>query len=154
MKRYLMGVAAVLAALAGAGAANAGPVTGRVDKVVLEHNVNWQGKKGLAIHVESTFSNAYGTKNVVVATLVDVDGNPVAGISPSFRDENGNLKVTDPFTAKYFTTIKTSMLFIPYDEIDLGRGKHSLTIKISLMNESGSWPKVLAEKDEYITFTR
>jgi tetratricopeptide (TPR) repeat protein len=109
-------------------------ISGKIDSVWTEHNAVENSKKGMKIHVKFTVYNMLNKQGGVNAWFYFSNGNEVKDSkSGSYRTSTGHASVGKQFSPTYENSLyKDFELFMPYDEIPSGSGKHDLKFKIGI----------------------
>lgn len=108
------------------------------DKVWVDYNVTEKGRKGMLIHVKFSVKNLKGVSSYVAVYFQKKDGTSLTTNNPDFRSERGNLALFSSIKPDYDDTVyKDVQLFMPYDELNLSRGRHDLKMDIDLIYENG-----------------
>ncbi len=114
-------------------------------KESVDYDVVREGKKGMLLHV--SLDNVKGLKGVpsaITVRILDGDEDFVGGRTSAYRNSDGEFETRfsmnpgfDP--AKY----EDAQIFIPYDEIALGKGSYQLKLDIDLKLGDGTLIKHL-----------
>ena len=128
-------------------------ITGQIKDVTVEHNVFKDGVKGMKILVDFTVQNMKGIYGSCAVYFYYENGNRV-------KDSNGSYATSDNQAATH-KTIKPSNdnssytdieIFMPYNELEVGTGKHSLKFYCKIWEYSTSSAVSVAES-QYYSFT-
>lgn len=125
-------------------------ITGQITDVTVEHNVFKDGVKGMKILIDFTVQNMKGIDGSCAVYFYYENGNRV-------KDSNGSYATSDNQAATH-KTIKPSYdnssytdveLFMPYNELEVGTGKHSLKFYCKIWEYSTSSAISVAESQYY-----
>jgi len=113
----------------------------------IDYNVTESGRKGMRIHVSFEVSGLKGVDSKLVARVQDKDGEFLAS-SSSYSNGDGELETSYSIKPGYPTTeYEDADMFLPYSEINLGKGVWNLKLDIDLNYENGELIQHLAVKD-------
>lgn len=108
------------------------------DRVWVDYNLTENGRKGMLIHVKFSVKNLKDVKSYVAVYFQKKDGTNLRTSNPDFRSQNGNLALFYSIKPAYDDTeYKDVQLFMPYDELNLSRGRHDLKMDVDLIYENG-----------------
>ncbi len=108
------------------------------DRVWVDYNVTEKGRKGMRIHVKFSVKNLKDVKSYVAVYFQKKDGTSLTTTNSDFRSQNGNLALFYSIKPSYDDTeYKDVQLFMPYDELKLGKGRHDLKMDVDLIYENG-----------------
>lgn len=128
-------------------------ITGDIKDITVEHNVFKDGVKGMKILVDFSVQNMKGIDGSCAVYFYYENGNRV-------KDSNGSYATSDNQAATH-KTIKPSYdnssytdveIFMPYNELEVGTGKHSLKFYCKIWEYSTSSAISVAES-QYYSFT-
>jgi hypothetical protein len=112
------------------------------DKMWVDHNVKGEsGQTGLLIHLKFV---TYDMKDVEADVAVFFDHNDGTGVplkdkNNKYRSRMGNVAVFKTIYPGYATAYYDDLqLFMPYEEFDLGAGKHPLSFEAMLIYPNGT----------------
>jgi tetratricopeptide (TPR) repeat protein len=127
-------------------------ITGRVEKVWVDHNIYQNGYKGMKIHVKFTVYNMLGKTGNCVAYFEYSNGTNLRDYNGSYRTKSGTVSTSTSFTPNYENCIYENLVvFIPYSELHLSSGgTHSLRFKVEIHS---SRKKYYITQSEYTYFT-
>jgi len=127
-----------------------------IEKVRAEFDVYKGGRKGMRIHAEFTINGLEGEKACFIVFFYDKDGNKLRSPDDNaHRTTAGNacswLDVVCTYENSFWDS---SSLFIPYEELHLGKGQHALSYAVEVWDESGDTQTVLTAADrQEFTYT-
>jgi hypothetical protein len=114
-------------------APNANPPTGKFEDIWSEHNMTFNGRKGMIIHVKFNVMNALNKPSKLVASFQYNDGRPLKGNDAAFQSADGNAMAYKNFTPTYASAnYNDFQLFMPYAALNMGDGKAALRFRLSL----------------------
>ena len=128
-------------------------ITGEIKDITVEHNVFKDGVKGMKILVDFSVQNMKGIDGSCAVYFYYENGNRV-------KDSNGSYATSDNQAATH-KTIKPSYdnssytdveIFMPYNELEVGTGKHSLKFYCKIWEYSTS-SAVSVTQSQYYSFT-
>lgn len=110
------------------------------------------GEKGMRIHIDY---KVYGMKDVrsyLALYFSKQNGDALYSNNPKYRSSEGTLALYKEMQPGYDSTVyKDVQLFMPYNEIPLGKGKHNLTIAVDVIYYEGG--RISHLKDYPFIFT-
>lgn len=107
------------------------------DRVWVDYNVTEKGRKGMRIHVKFSVKNLKEMSCDVAIYFQKKDGTSLASSDSDFS-RNGNLAIFSPLKPAYDDTVYNDVqLFMPYDELNLKRGRHDLKMDVDLVYTNG-----------------
>ncbi|MCW5961261.1 MAG: hypothetical protein KIS76_13940 [Pyrinomonadaceae bacterium] len=114
------------------------------DKMWVDYNVKENGKLGMRVHAKINIQNMKGVASQFVVFFEKANGDKLYTDNASYRSKGGQTAVYIDLTPLYpstdFTDIKA---FIPYEEFNLPKGKHSLQVHSDLIYPDGTLIKHL-----------
>lgn len=109
--------------------------SGRIETLWFEHNVYKNGDYGLQIHCEFIVDGCRAVRCDLVAYFKYADGRNVKPLKNGISNNENYVVISDTFTPPYDTTKYDDFcIFIPYNELNLARGKHNLIFCVRLYN--------------------
>jgi hypothetical protein len=103
----------------------------------IDYNVTDGGRKGMRIHVNFEVSGLKGVDAKLVARVQGEDGDFLTNAS-SYSNEEGQLETSYSIKPGYATTVyEDADMFLPYNEMKLGKGVWDLKLDIDLNYEDG-----------------
>lgn len=110
-----------------------------VEKVWYDYDVVEGGKKGMRIHVKFKVSGLKGVDSYLAAYFERAGGEKLLGKTSTYRSKEGQLAVYKSLKPGYDPTVyEDAQLFLPYEEIQLGRGVFNLKADIDLIYKDGT----------------
>lgn len=128
-------------------------ITGEIKDITVEYNVFKDGVKGMKIFVDFSVQNMKGIDGSCAVYFYYENGNRV-------KDENGRYSTSDKQAAThikinpgYDNTSYTDLeIFMPYNELEVGTGKHSLKFYCKIWEYSTS-SAISVTESQYYSFT-
>ena len=113
----------------------------------IDYNVNEGGRKGMRVHVNFEVTGLKGVDAKLVAR-VQKDGDDFLTTISSYANEEGQLETSYAIKPGYATTVyEDADMFLPYSEINLGKGVWDLKLDIDLNYEDGELIQHLTYKE-------
>lgn len=127
-----------------------------IKSVETQHNVVQNGQKGMNIIVNYSVEGMKGKTGDLNAYFYFEDGTPLKDGNkssvPCYGTHDGSVVVGKQFTPRYDDVAMSSTLFMPYDELHLGKGEFSLKYYCAIFDDE---MKQQSTSDwRYFTFTR
>ena len=127
-----------------------------IKSVETQHNVVQNGQKGMNIIVNYSVEGMKGKTGDLNAYFYFEDGTPLKDGNkssvPCYGTYGGSVVVGKQFTPRYDDVAMSSTLFMPYDELHLGKGEFSLKYYCAIFDDE---MKQQSTSDwRYFTFTR
>ena len=93
-------------------------------------------KRGIRLHLNFNVQNLKGEVCRAVAWFYDAEGKPLRDQNGAFASATGQVTTGVEFFPKYVSTNYQDLsLFIPYEELHLPDGKHTLRYRVALFHE-------------------
>ncbi|RLD29189.1 MAG: hypothetical protein DRI75_04085 [Bacteroidetes bacterium] len=106
----------------------------RFDENWAEFDVYEGGLKGVRIHTKFTVYNLKGINSQLAIAVEYETGEKIYGINSDFKSTNGQLTIYKKLNLDYDSSFfKDVSLFLPYQELNLGYGKHDLRFHVDLL---------------------
>lgn len=132
---------------------DANNVTSKVNRVWIDYNVTEGGVRGMRIHVNFEVTGLKGVPTELAVRVQGEDGEMLESSSGVYSNDEGQLKVFFKMNPGFPTTVyKDATLFLPYQEIIIGKGTWNLKLDIDINHEDGELIKHLQFYD--FEFTR
>ena len=113
----------------------------------IDYNITEGGQKGMKIHVNFEVNGLKGVDSKLVARVQTEDGDFLTSNS-AFSNDDGQLETNFAMKPGYPTTVyEDADMFLPYSEIDLGKGVWNLKLDIDLSYDSGELIQHLTYKE-------
>ena len=125
-------------------------VTGKFDRVTVEHNVTQDGEKGMKLLLDFSVQHMKGKKGRCIAYFSYKDGGKVPDKNKSYYTTDGQASVGRDINPGYEDAYYTDYeLFIPYSELEVSVGNHNLEFYCIVWDQSGSTSKKIITSDSY-----
>lgn len=119
-------------------------VTTKVNRVWVDYNITQEGRRGMLIHVNFEVTGLKDIDSMLTARVQKPNGDVLMSSNAGYSNDNGELQVKYEMLPGFPTTVyKDATLFLPYDEIKVGRGKSALKLDIDLNYADGDLIKHL-----------
>ena len=123
-----------------------------IQRVWVDHNQFEDEVKGMRIHVKFDVDHFKGHKGRVSAYFYKKNGDALKDFNESYRTTGGMVSVGKNFTPSYVNAIYNDFkLFMPYKELHMVSGKHSLKFYVLLYNSDTSTN--LSDQSDWVYFT-
>lgn len=130
-----------------------GNVEGRFNNITVEHNVMKDSVKGMKIHVSFNIKGMYKVLGKCVAYFYYENGNPIKDYNGAYKTSDGNASASIDFIPNYYSSNFSDLtIFMPYRELEVGTGKHSLKF-LCIVWDSTSFDSHQIMKSRYYNFT-
>ncbi len=128
-------------------------ITGEIDDVTVEHNVFKDGVKGMKILVDFSVRNMKGVDGSCAVYFYYENGNRIVDKNQKFKTTDGQAATHTAIKPKYDSTVYTDLeIFMPYNELEVGPGKHNLKFYCKIWEYSSSLADFVAQS-QYYSFT-
>lgn len=109
------------------------------DNIRVDFDVTEKGKYGMRIHTKFTTHNMKGVDSYLAVYFQRKDGTNLQSNNRDFRSKTGQLAVYKSLKPDYDDTVYEDLqVFMPYNEINLRRGKYSLKLDTDLIDNDGN----------------
>ncbi|HLL99886.1 MAG TPA: hypothetical protein VK400_02420, partial [Pyrinomonadaceae bacterium] len=109
-----------------------------VEKVWVEYDVTEGGKRGMRIHVNFTVRGLKGVESYLAIYFERRNGAKLLNTNPTYSSKNGQLAVFKGLKPGFEPTVyEDAQLFLPYEEIKIGKGVHDMKMVINLIYKNG-----------------
>lgn len=127
-----------------AGGAPAALASASYKDLWIDYDVTENGKKGMRIHVKFSLSNMKGVDSYLAVYFEKKNGEKLKGLTSAYRSSNGQAAVYRSLKPGYDDADYDDMdLFMPYSELNLGKGKFDLNMIVSIIYKNGDLLKDL-----------
>lgn len=110
-----------------------------VNKIKIDFDVMRDGKKGMLVHADFNVYGLKGINSYIVVYVQRKNGDALKSDSEDFGDVKGDLAIFRELKPGFEPTLYEDMqLFLPYEEIPLGKGVFDLKLDIDLMYKNGT----------------
>ncbi len=129
-------------------------ITGEIKDITVEYNVFKDGVKGMKILVDFSVQNMKGIDGSCAAYFYYENGNRVMDKNQKFKTADGHAATHTTIKPGYHPkTVYTDLeIFMPYNELEVGSGKHNLKFYCILWENSSSSVNSIAQS-QYYSFT-
>lgn len=110
-------------------------VTGKAkfDKIWVDYNVTEDGEKGMRIHVKFEVTGMEGVDSFLMVYFQKDDGSDLKSGSSVYGSKDGRLVAKVALKPGFNVTVyKDLEVFMPYNELDLAKGKYNLKMDADL----------------------
>lgn len=108
------------------------------DRIWVDYNVTEKGRLGMRIHVDCSVKNMKGVSSYLAVYFQKKDGTKLQTNDKAFSSENGQVALFKALKPAYDDAVyEDSQFFMPYEELNLPRGKYDLQIDVDLIYQSG-----------------
>lgn len=112
--------------------------TAAVHNVRLSHNQTISGIYGVVIYTDFSVDGLSARTGTVTARFSDATGRPLPDGNGDFTDGTGGVAVSATFSATADSARATEYpLFMPYNELELPPGEHSILVTVTIGDETG-----------------
>lgn len=109
-----------------------------VEKVWVDYDITQNGKRGMLIHVNFTVRGLKGVDSYLAIYFEHKNGEKLTGTNTAYSSKDGQLAVYKSLKPGFEPTVyEDAQLFLPYEEIDLGRGSFDLKMDLDLIYKNG-----------------
>ncbi|HEX8368998.1 MAG TPA: hypothetical protein VF604_10700 [Pyrinomonadaceae bacterium] len=109
-----------------------------VEKVWVDYGITENGKLGMRIHVNFTVRGLKGVDSYLAIYFERKNGDKLTNTNPTYSSKNGQLAAFKSLKPGYEPTVyEDAQLFVPYEEIKLGKGVFDLKMDIDLIYKNG-----------------
>jgi hypothetical protein len=110
---------------------------GKVQEIWADHNVYEYGEKGMRLHIKFDVDNLKGEDCQVIVYFYYQSGKALKDFNDSYCTYDGSVSVSDNFIPSYESSVYNDFkIFMPYDELHMGDGKHNLKCNVRLFAKS------------------
>jgi hypothetical protein len=120
----------------------------KFEKIWVDYNVRENGRLGMRIHVKFSVYNMKDVDSYMAVYFEKSDGTKLKSTAKKFSSKDGQVAVYRSIKPGYDDTIyKDLEVFMPYDELKLGRGKYDLKMDADVIYENGDLVEHLGYHD-------
>jgi hypothetical protein len=110
----------------------------KLKRMWVDYNVTEKGRQGMRIHVSFSVYNMKGVGSYLAIYFQKKDGSRLLSNNDAYRSRDGRVAVFKLLKPGYDNTVyEDEKLFMPYDELNLRRGKYDLQMDVNLIYENG-----------------
>jgi len=114
----------------------------------VDHNLFKGGRKGMNIHAKISVKGLKDRKASFLCYFHDENGNYLKDSDKKFNTTAGNVCCWQDVIPKYDDSLWESVaLFMPYQQLHLTGDRNSLSMRITVQDESGTSPKALVRSN-------
>jgi hypothetical protein len=107
-----------------------------IRKIWQEFNVEHSDQQGMRIHIAFTVANLLRRTGTVAAYFRFANGVPLKDFNDNYGTKTGNVCAAGSFTPMYLNTqYNDFVLFMPYLELHMGPGNHSLKFYVVVWDD-------------------
>ena len=111
----------------------------KFDKVWVDYNVTEDGEKGMRIHVKFEVTGMEGVDSFVMVYFQKGDGTNLTTGSSVYGSKDGRVAAKKALKPGFDVTVYKDLdVFMPYSELNLGKGKYKLKMDIDLADDDES----------------
>jgi hypothetical protein len=108
------------------------------EKIWVDYNVRENGRLGMRIHVKFTVYNMKDVDSYLAVYFEKSDGTKLKSTNKKFASKDGQVAVFRSLKPGYVDTVyKDLEVFMPYEELKLGKGKYDLKMDADVIYEKG-----------------
>lgn len=112
--------------------------SGTLGRVWVDYDIVQNGLKGMRIHVKFTARNMKGVDSYLAVYVQKRDGTPLRTNNSAYSSKSGDVAVYYSINPGYDPAeYSDAQLFIPYEELNLNRGRHDLKFDVDLIYKNG-----------------
>ena len=128
-------------------------ITGEIKDITVEHNVFKDGVKGMKILVDFSVQNMKGIDGSCAVYFYYENGNRVKDTNGCYATSDNHAATHKTITPSYDNSSYTDVeIFMPYNELEVGSGKHNLKFYCKIWEYSTS-SAVSVAQSKYYSFT-
>lgn len=117
---------------------NTGETKATVEKVWVDYDITENGRRGMRIHVNFTVRGLKGVESYLAIYFERKNGDKLLNSNASYSSKNGQLAVFKSLKPGYEPTVyEDAQLFLPYEEIKIGKGVFDMKMDIDLIYKNG-----------------
>lgn len=126
-------------------------ITGEIKDITVEHNYFKDGVKGMKILVDFSVQNMKDINGSCAVYFYYQNGNKVMDKNQKFKTSDGHAATHTEIKPGYHpTTVYNDLeIFMPYDELEVGPGKHDLKFHCIIWENSSSSANSIAQSESY-----
>ncbi|HEY8561253.1 MAG TPA: hypothetical protein VIL74_12830 [Pyrinomonadaceae bacterium] len=118
------------------------------EKIWVDYNVREQGRLGMRIHVKFSVYNLKNVDSQLAIYFEKADGTKLKSTGKKFSSKDGQVAVYRALKPGYDDTVyKDLEVFMPYEELKLGKGRHDLKMDADVIYDSGELVEHLGYHD-------
>jgi hypothetical protein len=119
-----------------------------LEKIWVDYNVRENGRLGMRIHVKFSVYNMKNVDSQLAVYFEKADGTKLKSTNKKFSSKDGQVAAYRALKPGYDGTVyKDLEVFMPYEELKLGRGKYDLKMDADVIYENGDLVEHLGYHD-------
>ena len=119
-----------------------------LDNMWVDYDITENGRKGMRIHVKFTVLHMKGVEAYLAIYFEMKNGDKVLTNNKDFRSKSGQVALYKSLTPAYDEAVyDDAQLFIPYDELNLGKGRFDLKMDADVIYKNGDLVKHMKYHD-------
>jgi hypothetical protein len=120
----------------------------KLEKLWVDYNVRENGRLGMRIHAKFSVYDLKGVDSQLAIYFEKADGTKLKSTARKFSSKDGQVAVFRALKPGFDDTVYSDLdVFMPYDELKLGRGKYDLKMDVDVIYESGEMIEHLGYHD-------
>lgn len=121
------------------------------EKLWVDYDVTEDGKLGMRIHTKFSLTNLKDVDCYLGIYFEKKNGEKIEGLNADFRSKNGQLAVYKSLKPAYDDAVyKDVKVFMPYSEINTGKGKFDIKLDADIILKNGDMVKHLTDYDFWL----
>ena len=113
--------------------------SGKLDRIWVDYDITEKGRLGMRVHAKFSAYNMKGVDSYLAVYFQKKDGTPLKTNEPAYASPNGDIVIRYGMKPGYNPAdYSDAQMFIPYEELNLNRGKHNLRMDVDLIYENGN----------------
>lgn len=125
-----------------------GKASAEFEKIWVDYNVKENGRLGMRIHVKFSVFNMKDVDSNLTVYFEKADGTKLTTTNTQFSSKDGQVAVSRALKPGFDDTIyKDLEVFMPYEELKLGRGRYDLKMDADVTLENGDLVEHLGYHD-------
>ncbi len=121
------------------------------EKLWVDYDVTENGKNGMRIHVKFSLTNLKDIDCYLGVYFEKKSGEKIDGVNTEYRSKNGQLAVYKSLKPAYEDAVyKDVQVFMPYSEINTGKGKFDLRLDADIILKNGDMVKHLTDYEFWL----
>jgi len=126
--------------------------TSKIERVWVTYDEHENGEKGMRIHVKFTVDGMLNRQGNVNAWFYNSDGSRLRDTNNNYKTSDGQVATHLSYKHGYANAIYEDFrIFMPYKELDLANGTHSLKFDIGIFDNNSK--QLIVSENHYFTAT-
>jgi hypothetical protein len=110
---------------------------GKLNRIWIDYNVTQNGRLGMRVHVDFEVSGLKGSDIMLAVRIFGEDNEMLTSKSAAYQNESEQFEINYPLKPGFETTAYEDVsVFIPYEEIVIGKGVWNLKLDVDIEYES------------------